>query len=494
MSSTIEHHDVVIVGAGISGIAAAVTLQRRHPGRTFAMLEMRSSLGGTWDLFRYPGIRSDSDMYTLGFAFKPWEHDKSIASGQVILDYLRETVDEHGLEPHIRLRHRVHAARWRDAEELWTLEVETSDGLVEMTCGFLYTAAGYYRYEGGYKPEIPGLGDFEGVVIHPQDWPERLDYSGQRIAVIGSGATAITLVPALAAEAAKVTMVQRSPSYVAIESDVDEEAVRLRGEVGASVAFERTRLRNLAEQQIRFHAARTNPEAFKRPLFEAIEAIVGREVREKHFTPRYEPWDQRLCLVPNGDLFHAIAEGKADVATGRIETVERDGIRMEDGTFAEADIIVTATGLELSTLGGMQVIVNGEPVDIGSTWTYRGIGFSGVPNLVNAFGYINSSWTLRIELVNEFWCDVLERMDALGVRTVVPELRPEDEGMEPRPWIDGVNSGYLLRNMGRFPLQGDRAPWLNPQVHEATKELLLADPEDGALRFGRVNAAVSASA
>lgn len=482
MESCPGHQDVVIVGAGLSGIAAAVQLKTDHPGRSFVMLEQQEELGGTWNLFRYPGIRSDSDMYTLGYAFKPWIHEKAIASGSAILDYLHEAVTDHDLASHVRLSRRVRRADWSSQSSTWTLEVDSPDGLETWTCSFLYLAAGYYDYEGGNKPEFPGIENFEGTVIHPQEWPEGIDCAGERVAVIGSGATAITLVPALAETADKVVMVQRSPTYVAIDSDVDEEAQRLRHEVGDREAFEQIRLRNLEEQQVRYHAARTSPEEFKKPLFEAIEEIVGREVREKHFTPTYKPWDQRLCLVPNGDLFHAIAEGRAEVVTGHIETFMPKGLRMTSGEEVDVDVVVTATGLKLVTFGKIDLHVDGKRIDVGQSFTYKGVCISDVPNLITAFGYLNSSWTLRLELVNNFWSAVLSRMDELGARVAVPVLAPGEAAMEQRPWMTGVTSGYLIRHMADMPKQGDHAPWLNPQVHEATKALL-SDLDDGTLTF-----------
>ncbi|WGY02845.1 NAD(P)/FAD-dependent oxidoreductase [Nocardioides sp. QY071] len=354
-----EQHDVVIVGAGLSGIAAAVQLRTDHPERSFVVLDQRADLGGTWDLFRYPGIRSDSDMYTLGYAFKPWTSEKAIASGDAILGYLHETVAEHDLASHLRLGRRVRSADWSEGTRSWTLEAEGPDGPESFTCSFLYLASGYYDHDGGHRPELPGVERYGGLLVHPQEWPLDLDCSGKRVAVIGSGATAITLVPALAEVAEKVTMVQRSPTYVAIDSDVDDEAQRLRHEVGDRAAFEMVRLRNLQNQQERYQAARAYPEEFKKPLFDAIEEIVGRDVREQHFTPSYQPWDQRLCLVPNGDLFHAIAKGQAEVVTGHIETFTASGIRMESGEEVEADVVVTATGLELVNFGKIDVRFRG---------------------------------------------------------------------------------------------------------------------------------------
>jgi cation diffusion facilitator CzcD-associated flavoprotein CzcO len=479
----VTHHDVVIVGAGLSGIAAAVELSTKHPERSFVMLEQRERLGGTWDLFRYPGVRSDSDMYTLGYGFKPWTEDKAIASGESILAYLRETVDEYDLASHVLLQRRVRTADWSSETHTWTLGIDGPDGLETHTCSFLYLAAGYYDYDGGYTPEFPGVENFDGLVVHPQFWPEDLDCAGKRVAVIGSGATAITLVPALANVAEKVTMVQRSPTYVAIDSDVDEEALELRRELGDLEAFRQVRLRNLQLQQERYQLARAFPEEAKQVLFEPIEQIVGREVRERHFTPSYKPWDQRLCLVPNGDLFHAIQSGSADVVTGHIETFTPEGLRMTSGDEVEADVIVTATGLELVTLGKIKAAVDGKPVDFAQTFTYKGVAFSGVPNLVSAFGYLNSSWTLRIELVNQFWSAMLSRMDELGATQVTPVLTSDEEAnMERRPWLEDVTSGYLVRHFEDFPSQGDHAPWVNPQIHEATKELL-SDVDDGTLQY-----------
>jgi cation diffusion facilitator CzcD-associated flavoprotein CzcO len=362
------------------------------------------------------------------------------------------------------------------------VQVRGPEGNETWTCSFLYLAAGYYDYDSGNAPEFPGVEEFEGTLIHPQFWPDDVDLAGRRVAVIGSGATAITLVPALAETAEKVFMVQRSPTYVAIDSDVDEDAQRLRIEVGDRDAFERIRLRNLEQQQERYHAARAWPEEFKKPLFDAIEEIVGREVREQHFTPTYQPWDQRLCLVPNGDLFHAIADGRAEVVTGHIDTFTPTGLRMTSGQEVDVDVIVTATGLKLVTFGKIELHVDGEKVDFAECVTYKGVGFSGVPNLLAAFGYLNSSWTLRLELVNRYFSALLTRMEELDAAQVVPVLDGAGAAMERQPWMTGVTSGYLLRHMDNMPRQGDRAPWTNPQVHEATKALL-AEVDDPALDF-----------
>jgi monooxygenase len=481
MGPRADRCDVVIVGAGLSGIAAAVELTTAHPERSFLLLDQRDDLGGTWDLFRYPGIRSDSDMFTLGYAFKPWTSEKSIASGGAILDYLRETVAEYDLQPHMRLGRRVRRADWSSGSSTWTLEVDSELGPEVYSCSFLYLAAGYYDYDAGHMPEFPGVEEFLGRLVHPQQWPDDLDCTGRRVAVIGSGATAITLVPALAEVAEKVTMVQRSPTYIAIDTDVDEEAQRLRQELGDREAFERVRRRNLEEQQARYRAARAFPEEFKQVLFEAIEQIVGKDVRERHFTPSYQPWDQRLCLVPNGDLFHAIADGRVDVVTGHIETFTPDGLRMVSGETVEAEVVVCATGLSLAPFGKVELHVDGQKVNLPQTTTYKGVAFSGVPNLLFAFGFLNSSWTLRLELVNRFWSRLLTRMDELGAAAVVPVLA-DDAAMERRPWMQDVTSGYLVRHLDDFPRQGDRAPWVNPQSYDQTKGLL-DDVDDPSLQF-----------
>ncbi len=478
-----EHFDVLIVGAGISGIGAAVYLQKESPDQSFAILEGRDNLGGTWDLFRYPGVRSDSDMFTLGYGFKPWTQRKSIASGESIRDYLGETVDDHGLRPRIRLGHRVTQADWSSESDTWTLVVDRGDKEIVLTCNFLLMGSGYYSYNEGYTPELPGQGLFAGQIVHPQFWPEDLDHSGKRVVVIGSGATAVTLIPSLAESAAKVTMLQRSPGYLAVDSDVDEFAGRLRRIIGSRLSYKFIRLRNTRRQQATYRSAQDDPEAFKQDLFDVIRKKVGQETLEKHFTPTYQPWDQRLCLVPNGDMFDAIADGRADVATGHIETFTENGIRLTSGEEIEADIVVTATGLQLVTPGEALFSVDGEPVDFSTRWTYKGVAYSGVPNLIFFFGYINTSWTVRIELVADFVCRVLNRMRETGATRVVPTLRPRDGDMSRKPFISDITSGYFERANGVLPKQGDHSPWINPQNHKATKELLGGPLVDGVLRF-----------
>ncbi|MGW4395162.1 flavin-containing monooxygenase [Amycolatopsis nivea] len=473
--------DVVIVGAGITGIAAAAQLQRVCPDKSYAVLEMRDSVGGTWDLFRYPGIRSDSDMYTLGFGFKPWVEPEAIASGASIKSYLAETAGQFGITERIRFGTRLESASWSSADNTWTLGVRDASGEDRMRCRFLYLATGYYSYRGGFNPALPGEESFEGRIVHPQEWPDDLDCRNRNVAVIGSGATAVTLIPSLADQAAKVTMVQRSPTYVYIAPTVDPEAEQLREEIGAEKAFHEIRLRNLHNQQETYRHARENPEEFKKLIFDAIDEVVGAEVREAHFTPDYEPWDQRVCVVPGGDLFRAIRDGAAEVVTGHIERVTPTGLTMRDGTEVAADLIVKATGLNVVMGGEATFEVDEEEVDLGRTWTYKGLGFSGVPNLVYGFGFVNSSWTLRIEIVNEFWCRVLRHMDETGAARVTPV--PDGDTMPRLPYTPGVTSGYMQRAADRMPAQGDREPWVNPQNYAETVRLF-ETVDDGVLRYG----------
>ncbi|MGW4332325.1 flavin-containing monooxygenase [Rhodococcus koreensis] len=480
MNST-NDYDVIVVGAGISGIAAAVQLQRNCPDKTFAILEMRDGVGGTWDLFRYPGIRSDSDMFTLGYAFKPWTAPEAIASGESIRTYLEDTTREFGLDRHIRFGTRLVAASWSSGDNRWTLTVETTAGRQTLRCRFVYLGTGYYSYRGGFNPPLTGEVTFDGPVIHAQDWPEDLDYRDKNIAVIGSGATSVTLIPSLAREAAKVTMVQRSPTYVYIETGVDPEAAELRRTVGPEEAFTRIRLRNLHNQQELYAQARQDPESFKKVLFEAIDEVVGEDVRRQHFTPTYEPWDQRVCVVPDADLFHSIREGRADVATGHIDRITASGVLMRDGQHIDADVIVKATGLDVVMGGEAAFDVDGAPIDIGRCWTYKGLALSGVPNLVYAFGFINASWTLRIEAVNDYWCRVLQHMDDLGASRVTPHLAAH-EHLPPLPYVNDVTSSYLKRAAGTFPRQGGRAPWINPQNYADTQRLL-ESVDDGVLHY-----------
>lgn len=483
-----EHFDVIVVGAGLSGIGAAYHLTTRCPDRSYVILEGRSDIGGTWDLFRYPGVRSDSDMHTLGFSFKPWTHEKSIADGPSIMEYLRETVREHRIDAKIRFNTLVSSASWSTADARWTLiSRDTATGVeTSYTCNFLFMCSGYYSYKHGYEPEFPGRERFRGTVVHPQKWPEDLDYAGKRVVVIGSGATAVTLVPAMAERAAKVTMLQRTPTWMVSRPDVDAVANRLRKVLPGRAAYAITRLRNTTFQQIAYKRTRTQPERVRAFLLDEIrkELPEGFDI-DKHFTPPYNPWDQRLCLVPNGDFFKAIKAGKVDVVTDKILSWTESGIDLVSGEHLDADIIVTATGLELVTLGEMDFDVDGEPVDFAKTWTYKGLAYSGVPNLVSTFGYINASWTLRADLTSEYVCRLLNHMRSTRTRICRPTLRPEDASMPERRWIEDFSSGYMERVMHLFPRQGDREPWINPQNFKRDKKMFRKSPiDDGVMIFG----------
>jgi len=481
-----QHFDVVIVGAGLSGIGAAVHLQKQCPGRTFALLESREALGGTWDLYRYPGIRSDSDMHTLGYDFKPWVADKAIADGPAILEYVNETADEYDVRRHIRFQRRLQRASWSSEDATWTLDVACGDtGSTErISCNFVLMCSGYYSYDNAYRPTFEGEADFEGPMFHPQFWPEDLDYAGKRVVVIGSGATAMTVIPAMAREAEHVTMLQRSPTYVASGPDKDFIANFLRKILPAGLAYRITRFKNVQFQKRIYARTRTQPDKVKKFLLDRVRKALGDEITEKHFTPSYDPWDQRLCLIPNGDLFEAIKSGKASVVTDHIDRVTKRGIRLASGQEIDADIIVVATGLNLEVLGGVQFAVDGEPVDFPDTWTYKGMMYSEVPNLVQTFGYINASWTLRADLTAEYTCRLLNRMQELDSRQVTPRLRDEDRDMPARPWIDDFSAGYMQRMMHLFPKQGDHAPWQNTQDYAADKKMIRQAPlEDGRLTF-----------
>ncbi|MBM3729953.1 MAG: NAD(P)/FAD-dependent oxidoreductase [Actinobacteria bacterium] len=488
MAVVVEHFDVIVVGAGLSGIGAAYHLTTRCPDRSFVILEGRSDIGGTWDLFRYPGVRSDSDMHTLGFSFKPWTHEKSIADGPAIMDYLRETVHEHHIDEKIRFNNLVSSASWSTADERWTLVSHDAATGTETsyTCNFLFMCSGYYSYKGGHEPEFLGRERFRGTVVHPQKWPEDLDYAGKRVVVIGSGATAVTLVPAMADRAAKVTMLQRTPTWMVSRPDTDAVANRLGRLLPKRVAYAITRLRNTTFQQIAYKRTRTKPDRVRAFLLDQVrkELPDGFDV-DKHFTPPYNPWDQRLCLVPNSDLFRAIKAGKVDVVTDKILNWTESGIDLVSGEHLYADIIVTATGLELVTLGEMDFVVDGAPVDFAKTWTYKGLAYSGVPNLVSTFGYINASWTLRADLISEYVCRLLNHMRATGTRICRPTLRPGDAAMPERRWIENFSAGYMERVMYLFPRQGDREPWINPQNFARDKKMFRKSPvDDGVMIFG----------
>ncbi len=485
-----SHFDVVIVGAGLSGIGAACHLQRRCPGKRWTILESRGAIGGTWDLFRYPGVRSDSDMHTLGYRFKPWRARKAIADGPAILDYVHEAADENGVREHVRFHLRLVRASWSSADARWTLDVEdTSDagaGRREtLSAGFLLMCSGYYDYDEPHRPAIPGEEDFEGLIFHPQHWPEELDYRGKRVVVIGSGATAMTLVPAMAERAEHVTLLQRSPTWVISRPDVDRIANALRRVLPERLAYRITRWKNITLQQRVYEKTRTAPEKVRDFLLRRVRRALGSDYDvDRHFTPRYDPWDQRLCLIPNADLFEAINAGRVSMVTDQIERLTKKGVRLASGEQLDADVIVVSTGLRLRLLGGAEVRVDGEPVHFPDTWTYKGMMFSGVPNLVQTFGYINASWTLRADLTAEYACRLLNHMDAIGARRCTPRLREEERDMPKRPWIDGFSAGYMQRSMHLFPKQGDREPWLNPQRYHHDRKMIRHAPlEDGALVF-----------
>ena len=477
------------MGAGISGIGAGYHLNTMCPSRTYAILEGRADIGGTWDLFRYPGVRSDSDMHTLGFRFKPWTEAKAIADGPDILRYLHNTMNEFDIARHIRFGHLVKTAQWSSETSQWTVHVErvgTGD-IVTFTCGFLFMCSGYYRYSEGFTPEFPGRERFQGQIIHPQKWTSDVAYSGKRVVVVGSGATAITLVPAMAKDAEHVTMLQRSPTYIAARPDVDAFANKLRKYLPAKIAYAITRLKNTKYQQLVYSRSRTHPDKVKEILLKGVREQLGPDYDiEKDFTPSYNPWDQRLCLAPNGDLFQAMREGKASVVTDTIDTFDETGILLASGQHLDADVIVTATGLQLVTLGEVQFEVDGKPINFADTWTYKGVAYSGVPNLASSFGYINASWTLRSDLTCEYVCRLLNHMAKTGTTQCTPQLRDEDLNMPERPWIDSFSAGYMSRVMHMFPRQGNHAPWVNPQNFARDKKMFRRAPlDDGAMQFTR---------
>jgi monooxygenase len=464
----IEHVDVLVVGAGLSGIGAAHHIKERCPWATYAIVEARDAIGGTWDLFRYPGIRSDSDMYTLGYSFRPWDRPESIADGGNILDYIRETAAEAGIDRKVRFNHRVVQAEWSTPEARWRVTLErTGDGpdagtQVQLTAGFVFSCTGYYRYDQGHTPDFTGIEDYAGTVVHPQHWPEALDYAGKRIVVIGSGATAITLIPSLAREAGHVTMLQRSPTYVAALPGSSPLPGLLRRALPKRYADAATRWALAVGTQAFFHFSRRRPDVVKRMLRKGAERHLppGYDI-DTHFTPRYDPWDQRLCVAPDGDLFAAIREGRASVVTDTIDRFTESGIRLASGDELEADIVVTATGIDLLFLGGMELAIDGEALDPADRLTYKGMMIEGVPNLALAIGYTNASWTLKCDLTCDYVCRMLQHMRVAGLRQATP--RNADPDVTPAPLL-GLSSGYVQRSTHLFPKQGSRFPW---QVHQS---------------------------
>ncbi len=469
-----EHFDVIVVGAGLSGIGAAYHLQDKCPGVSYAILEGRDDIGGTWDLFRYPGVRSDSDMHTLGFSFKPWKSKKSIASGPAIMDYLRETVAENNISERIRFGQLVTKAEWSSQTASWTLHATDRASARETTisCNFLFMCSGYYSYKGGYEPEFAGRARFAGRIVHPQKWPQDLDYTNKRVVVIGSGATAMTLVPAMATDASHITILQRSPTYVVSRPDEDKFANNLRKVLPGKLAYAITRFKNTSMQQLVYKRSRDEPAKVRAYLLDLVRKELGPDYDvDKHFTPSYNPWDQRLCLVPNSDLFKAIKSGKASVVTEQIANFTETGVALANGEHLDADIIVTATGLNLVTLGEVVFVVDGKPVDFSRTITYKGFAYSGIPNLASSFGYVNASWTLRADLICEYVCRLINQMRKTNARQCTPQLRESDANMAEISWIGEFSPNYMKRVMHQFPHQGDREPWINPQNYKRDKKM-----------------------
>ena len=483
MSST--DFDVLIVGAGLSGIGAAVHLQQNCPNETYAILEGRDAIGGTWDLFRYPGIRSDSDMYTLGYRFKPWKSAKAIADGPSIRSYIRETATEHGINQHIRFGHKVQVAAWDSETARWT--VTTPKGT--LTCRFLYMCSGYYNYGQGHRPTWEGEAEFKGQIIHPQFWPETLDYTSKRVVVIGSGATAVTLVPAMADTAAHDTMLQRSPTWMVSRPGSDAIANFLKAILPAQMAYDLVRWKNVTMGQWFYKQTRNNPGKVREALLKRLAKLLPADYDlETHFTPGYNPWDQRLCLVPDADLFKALSAGKAEIVTDQIAKFEAGGIRLKSGQLLEADIIVTATGLKLEALGGMTVTVDGETRRTADALAYKGMMFSGIPNLAQSFGYINASWTLRSDLIADYVCRLLKHMRKTGVDIATPT--PAADVVPERLAMD-LQSGYVQRGADALPRSGNRAPWLVTADYKYDRKELLEGPVTDEMVFAKAHAAAA---
>jgi cation diffusion facilitator CzcD-associated flavoprotein CzcO len=483
VSAAAPAFDVLIVGAGLSGIGAASYLRTRQPGRRYAILEARDDLGGTWDLFRFPGIRSDSDLHTFGYAFKPWRSPKVFADGATIKAYLAEAAREHGIDRHIRYGHRVVRAAWSTRDARWTVTVERATGeTCELAARWLFCATGYYRYDEGYTPRLEGIDRFGGTVVHPQHWPADLDHAGRRVVVVGSGATAVTLIPAIAAEAAHVTMLQRSPSYILPVPDHDGLPARVGRLLGEDRAYRLTRRKNIARQRAIYRFCQRFPVAARR-LIRWVNAKQlegsGCDV-DVHFNPVYGPWDQRLCIVPDGDLFRVIRSGRASVVTDRIDTVTETGITLASGRQLSADVIVLATGLNLLAFGGLEIVVDGAEVSLPDTVAYKGLMLSGVPNLAFALGYTNASWTLKVDLVCEHFCRLLAHADRHGHDACVPELG--EPGMARRPLLD-FQAGYVLRSLDALPKQGDRAPWRQAMDYAEDRRRLRRGVADPHLRW-----------
>jgi cation diffusion facilitator CzcD-associated flavoprotein CzcO len=481
--------DVLVVGAGISGIGGAYHLTQQCPDKTFVVLESLSDFGGTWRTHTYPGVRSDSDLYTFGYRFKPWM-GAPIATAEEILRYMGETIEEHDLAKHIRYNHRIESATWSSEEKCWTILANRSDtdGTLRVRAKFLWMCSGYYRHSEGYTPQWPGVDSFQGQIVHPQLWPADLDYKNKRVVVIGSGATAATLVPAIADDTEHVTMLQRSPTYFVTGRNSNELADQLRAlDIDPMWIHEIIRRKVLADGKAITALAASDPEFLRTELLNGVKAILGEDYPvEKHFAPTYRPWRQRIAFVPDGNFFHALRDGKASVVTDEIETFTENGIALKSGETLEADIIVTATGFDLNVLGDIAITIDDKPLDFSDTITYHGTMFTGVPNMAWVFGYFRASWTLRADLIADFVCRLIKHMDANGVRVVTPTLTEGDATMALLPWVDpeNFNPGYIMRGIHLLPKQGDRAPWLHTQDYHSEKDILpTVDLSDGALRY-----------
>ncbi|WP_405165026.1 NAD(P)/FAD-dependent oxidoreductase [Nocardia sp. NBC_01499] len=483
-----RHVDVLIIGAGLSGIGMACHLTREKTGRSYAILERRTAIGGTWDLFKYPGIRSDSDMYTFGYGFRPWTGTKVLADGPNIRQYVEDTAAEYGVKEHIHFGRKVTTARWSSEAGLWTVEaLDEQTGVTEtFTSNFLVGCTGYYDYDNGYRPEFPGEADFGGQIVHPQHWPEDLDYRGKRVVVIGSGATAITLIPAMSKDAAHVTMLQRSPTYITALPADDPVAVGLKlARVPVKLAYRVGRARNIALQRASFQLSRTNPAAAKKVLLGAVRMQLGPDIDMRHFTPSYNPWDQRLCVVPNGDLFKVLRSGKASIATDRIETFTETGIRLASGEELPADIVISATGLRVQILGGATLEVDGEPVVTRDRVVYKGALLDSIPNALMVLGYTNASWTLKADLAAEYFCRVLNHMKANGYTKMVAVAEEGDRSTD-SVMGGALTSGYIQRGDAVMPRQGTRGPWLVINNFFRDRKMLRKGAiEDGVLTFSR---------
>ena len=481
-----QHFDVIVVGAGLSGIDAGYHLQGYCSNKSYVILESRDAIGGTWDLFRYPGIRSDSDMYTFGYSFRPWQTDASIADGESIRTYVRDTAKAYGIDRKIRFGHRVKRASWSSADALWTIEAESGPERepVRLTCNFLFSCTGYYDYAAGYEPQFAGADKFHGRIVHPQHWPADLDYADKRVVVIGSGATAVTIIPAMAETAAQVTMLQRSPSYIVSRPSKDAVALWLRRYLPTKVAYAIARWRNALYGLYLYNRCRTKPELVKRFIIGQARLQLGAGFDVKtHFTPRYNPWDQRMCLAPDGDFFRAIKAGKADIVTDEIDTFTETGIRLRSGRELPADIIVTATGLKMQMLGGIDMVVDGRPIKFAETMNFRGAMLSDVPNAAHVFGYTNASWTLKADLICAYVCRLINFMDRRGYVQCTPRQR--DPSIAPEPMVD-FSSGYIQRSIGQFPHQGSKKPWKLYQNYVMdTLSLRFGPVNDPALEFSR---------